>query len=647
MAGLTNKWPGLTGGVSSNTTLAPTLTVRWGAKTAQGYGGAELSYTGVLWLQVYSIDGNLITSNPYGSSAGGATLPSPTTAAPFRVNRENKLVITGNCTTTYTAPPALNASYTIKVREYPTEADAIARTNWTGQEQTLTVLCSGNYTLPQVDNYDSQGVAYTLPALTIDLANTFCITEWPRCNGTTTVPSARYPAGYTITNETVAPGQFNQITRMMNGGSPAVGQFMLLRKADYNPPYDDGVHVGTVDLGSTTNGVVPPIATSTISGTVGGTAPDYLDGSFFTVCMEDPANTTWGRQAWSTSKIAFRHCYFKALRPTLNRLTFATALTASSAAAMGAVEFSTAGTLYTDIQVRECAFDPQRATAAVNANNTMNCVYIISDRANTRLIAVDSYFTGGMSGVVLTSGGLPSGWVPKGLDQCVARNVFQGFFYEDSIKLSSCYQVYIDRNIVFIGPYPVGGHPDCIQLNWNTPTTPTSLAGGQITNNIGIALSGYTGSQFIFNSSMGTSTMTNLLVKGNFYVGGWTNAVQLDGLISATVENNTLLAGDLLETGQVPRVRLTNSTNCTVQDNVIADANAISAGTTPTIVNNLIGIRRSTPSPNAYADLFAAPPAQDGDRVPYQTWVDRYKAKAGGPLDLNSQGWRDPNGNPY
>ena len=634
-------------GIGGVSTLPSVRTVAWGAKTGSGYGGDSLGYTGQLWLQVYSIDGVVITSNPYGSSAGGLNLPAATTAQPFRVNRENKLVITGDCTTTFTAPPALNASYTVKIREYPSEADAIARTNWTGQEQTATVLCSGNYVLPAVSGYDSQGQTYTLPALTINLANTFCITEWPRCNGTTRIPTTRYPAGYTITNETVAPGQFNQITRTMNSGAPAVGQYMLLRQADYNPPYDDGVHVGTVDLGSTTVGTVPPIATGTISGVVGGTAPEYLDGSFFTVCMEDPVNTTWGRQAWNCSKISFRHAYFKALRPTLNRLTFANALTPSSAAAMGAVELSSVGATYTFVQFRECAFDPQRATAAINANNTLNCIYLIADNPNAELAVVDCYFTGGMSGVVFTSGGVASGWVPKGFNQCVRRNTFQGFFYEDSIKLSSCYQVYIDNNIVFIGPYPSGGHPDCIQLNWNNPTLATTLSLGQITNNIFIALTGYTGSQGIFNSQLGTSTMQNGVIKGNLYIGGWSNAIQMDRMDLATVRNNTLLAGALLESGQSPRVSLTNGTNCTVTGNVQANSNAISAGTGATVTNNLLGITRATGSPNSYAELFAAPPAADGDRAPYQTWVDRYKAKLGGPLDVNSQGWRDPNGNPY
>jgi len=81
------------------TIMPATLTIPFGALTRVGYGGHDMEYAGDKWLQVYSVDGATVTNTPYGTSTAA------TQAQPWRVNRENRFVITGPVTTSATAPP--------------------------------------------------------------------------------------------------------------------------------------------------------------------------------------------------------------------------------------------------------------------------------------------------------------------------------------------------------------------------------------------------------------------------------------------------------------------------------------------------------------------------------------------------------------
>lgn len=638
--------------------LPAAYTEYWPALTPVGYGGADMGYTGQKWLQVYSIDGTPITTNPYGSSSGGATIPAATPAAPFRVNRENRLVITGDVTPTITAPPTLNASYTIVIREYPTENDAISRTNATGLEQTLTVVCSGMWTLAADSGVDSLGKSWTItehPAF--DLATAVACHEFPMGGvtpGTTTVAywdPVRYPSGYTTTNETLLLGQASscQMKRLLTNGYIQRGRTIVIRPGNYNKPVVETGFSGTVDRGTSGSNTAPINISGAVGGTAfSGTAPLYNDGNFAVIVMEKPSRTAMGKYSWDMSTVRYTHCYWRTHRPTLNRSDHSNALSASSSSAHGAwwCQDINANTIRHDNSV----FDPviQSATAPYDggtvrsSTNTADGIYFgggVGSPVWQTIIIVGNHFTGGYAGVHMSIGALSGTRYCNGF--LFRDNVMYEGFVEDHIKLDSTYNMDIQDNTIF--KTPGSGHFDFMQFTASSTATVISVAGGVIKGNAMYSLDDDEGGQGIIFTNVGSATWDALEISNNFYYGGYQNAFALAGLTNPVIRNNVAMCNETRAGEQARIGALGTVTGATVAGNVQAYAGQVVVGGVTDTTS--VGTLRRTGGPPNYASAFNNAPSLGTNLTTRAAIMDAWKAKTAGELNTpNNVGWLKPDG---
>lgn len=660
--------------MAHNSVLPSELTIPWSPLNHIGKGGNKLGYTGNKWIQIYSIDGVLVTSNPYGSSgaySGGATtLPSPTVAQPFRINRENRLVITGNHTTTLTTHGlTLNASYSIVVREYPSEQDAILRTNWTGLQQNLTVVTTGSWTIPPDSGYDFFGNYWSTPGFTIpDLANAYFVSEFPDggpslSSTTRTNRDPRYPSGYATLNETpvLGAGSSCEFTRIANGGMLVCGRTIVFQEGDYNVPYEDGVHAGTVDIGTGNNDTsIIPMMGGSVTGTVGGTAnAEYTDGSFVNITMMKPSNTRFGHYTWNIPKARYVSCYFKKYRPTLKRATFATAMSTggSSGTAIGAIHVTAN---IDDVKFENCVFDPilhnkngpdYNAGTTLDGDSSSLCIYATATGIMSRWTIVDCHFAGGTGSIYFVHGTISL--TNNHTDIIINRNLFLPHVYQDYIKLTSCYNFTIKENRIIRGPATLS-HPDGIQVNFNNTTDTNSYTGGIIKGNVFYSPAGSYGGASIIMTNMGsTANLDGLIIQNNLIWDEPANAIAPGRCTNMIVEFNTVLsAGDSIDPLPSEAPRINNLSVCTassVKGNIHAYSAAAPTigGTADSTNTSTYPVTRSAAAPKNFASCLNNPPAQDADVPNWEmaTFIDAFKAKSGGTFDgVNKFGWRGADG---
>lgn len=625
------------GGGARATIMPATLTIPFGALTRVGYGGHDLEYTGDKWLQVYSVDGATVTNTPYGTSTAA------TQAQPWRVNRENRFVITGPVATSTTAPPPLNASYTVVIREYPSEADAAARTNWTGVQQALTVVCAGAYVLPARTITTSTGSVFTFAEHTIpDLANCMNVYEFP-CGGATPGSTTlavwdpvRYPSGYTTTDETLLIGQGNscQLKRV----SWALGSTLLLMPGSYNVPYEDGVHNGTVDVGisGSDTGVIS-IAKTPTGVWAPGTAPLHEDANFVTVAMLDPERTEFGQYYWDTAYVRFTYCRWRTYRPTLRRTSFATDLTGNSSDARGAWfgRKDAAQYIKHDNSVVDPVIHsptaPYNGGTVVSSSNTTNGYYFVAGGGTStiqKMIFDGVHVANGRFGI-FANGGTMTG--TNSINGVLIRNsYFDAAIAEDAIKLTSCYNMDVQDNLIFKAD--LVGHPDFMQITSGDSVTVMSVAFGTVSGNMMITLDDSEGGQGIFMSNVGSVTYTGAVIENNFIRTGFQNAIDVANLTSPTIRNNVAICTEA-RAGEQARIFASGGvTGATVEGNVHAYGTAVSVGTAEASnANNLYSVRRSG-GLYTYDECFAAPPALGVNTTTEAAIIAAWKAKTGGPL---------------
>lgn len=599
-------------------TLPTTLTVPLSKNTFCGYGGPHLYYTGSLWLAVYSQDGVVVSDN-YSTA--------PSTGNKFKCTKENRLVFRGNCTPTGVLPTGINDAYTLVIREYPTEADAIARTNWTGQQQTTTVCCASTYTIPARAMQNELGSYWAAPAHDIDLSKAFCIAPWPR-----TVVSARYPSGYTTTNEVLLESEDNF---QLNHVAPVMGNYVVRQPGDYNPPYNDGVHDGTVDLLISWYGFG-------MTGTFGGTAPMYEDANWFTIVDADAPNTHWHQINMWCTHVKFLYCNFDSRRPTLDRGSFAPYAAGSSA--IGAFRMAlTSGTLTHEfIRVKGCNMAPRGITHEAGMNAMMISTNAATPVAPHHIFIENNTIGSGYDALNITKlfSGTPT--LP-GEHLYILGNTSFGDNTNDQFKWAGYgnnIKVSLNRIAASNGGY--GAHPDFIQgLSLGLPAGgygPWEFSYNDFTVPVASQMQ-ESGQGIVLPFALdGSNWVEDLLITNNTYIGGYLNFVVLGAARRVIIGNNTVS----INKNQVSPpaqyapgdAQITLSAHCDdilIQDNILGVTTALNGATNVTQTNNIISANAAVGT-YAISNVFAG--AAYGLAInTHQKLVDAFKARPGGPAD--------------